>query len=248
MKKLIIKALPTRLYLEYRYRHFRKTKASLSAKYDEMRKVIGPEGYSFKPFDEKKCIFIHIPKCAGVSVNNSLFGCLAGGHTTLDEYIEIFEPNCLQSYFKFTIVRNPWDRLVSAYFFLQKGGFGSRDRIWFEEELSSFRSFDGFVTSWVNEKNIWKWHHFRPQYHYFQNKHDKVKVDFVGYLENLNHDFDVIAQRLGVHSALESANLGKHDSYMDYYTEDTKRIVEAVYHKDIELLGYDFHSAGVKGT
>ena len=95
-----------------------------------MRKKETDDGYSFKPFDQCGCIFIHIPKCAGVSVSKALFGNLAGGHSRVVDYQLVFNSNEYSNYFKFTFVRNPWDRLVSAFFFLKKGGFNDADKKW----------------------------------------------------------------------------------------------------------------------
>lgn len=203
------------------------------------------QGYSYKPFDDKKSIFVHIPKCAGVSVSKTIFGNLAGGHTTLDEYLNIFEPECIVTYFKFTIVRNPWDRLVSAYFFLKNGGFGKKDQAWFRKELGDFLDFEDFVKNWVNRTNIWKWHHFRPQYHYMLDKNEKVHLDFVAFLENIDADFVYIANRIGLDCTLPESNKSKHSSYINYYSEQMKNIVSEVYAQDIKMLGYEFDNSSL---
>jgi len=238
--------LPSSLYLEMRWRYFNATRTKKELEFiRSKRTVITSDSYSFKPFDDKKAIFVHVPKCAGVSVCRALFGNLAGGHTTLDEYLTIFEPKLVASYFKFTVVRNPWDRLVSAFHFLQGGGFNEEDRNWFSAELGRFVDFDGFVKGWLNKENIWKWPHFRPQYHYIVESRGKVHMDFTGFVENLEEDFRYIADRLGVNCALQEMNKGKHDDYRSYYNEETKRIVAGVYDTDIRLLGYNFDNSSL---
>jgi hypothetical protein len=204
------------------------------------RAVVTESGYSFKPFDDTKSLFIHIPKCAGISVSTALYGNLSGGHTTLDEYIRIFEPRNILSYFKFTIVRNPWDRLVSAFHFLKGGGFGEADRAWAEAELGRHEDFDGFVRGWLNASNIWKWYHFRPQYHYMLEKHRVIELDFIGRFESLESDFAWIAERVGARCTLPSINAGRHEPYTEYYCAATRDIVASVYAKDIAVLGYTF--------
>lgn len=246
MKQIILNALPRSFYLTLKRWDYKKRRKDAFERSQYLRTTVTENGYSYKPFDDKKAIFVHIPKCAGVSVNQTLFGNLAGGHTTLEEYLNVFEPHCINSYFKFTIVRNPWDRIVSAYFFLKKGGFGEEDRNWFNEELGSFSSFDDFVKRWLNKENIWKWHHFRPQYHYMLDKREKVPLDFVGFLENLDDDFSYITKKIGIRADLPRSNKSEHRNYQDYYNDETKEIVGEVYSKDIKMLGYNFDNTSLQ--
>lgn len=206
------------------------------------RVMITSSGYSLKPFDDKKAIFVHIPKCAGVSINKMFFGNLAGGHATLNDYTVIFEPKCINEYFKFTIVRNPWDRLVSAYFFLKSGGLNHEDRRFFEKELSQFNSFDDFVINWLTVDNIKKYHHFKPQLHYISEANEKVNLDFIGRLENIHNDLNYICKRLNFNKTLPLLNKSNHTNYKDYYNQKTIKIVQDVYGKDIDFLGYNFEN------
>lgn len=235
--------LPTRIYLELKWWDFKVTRRDAYEQLQNMRRTTTENGFSYKPFDETHAIFVHIPKCAGVSVNKTIFGSLAGGHTTLEEYLNIFEPKFILSYFKFTFVRNPWDRVVSAFFFLKGGGFRERDNIWFNKELSNYPDFDTFVKKWLNKTNIWKWPHFHPQYHYILDKREKVKLDFIGYFENINDDFNYITTRIGINRTLTSSNRSNHISYIDCYNDETKDIVAKVYEEDIKLLGYSFDNS-----
>ena len=100
------------------------------------RRVETEDGYTYKPYDDFQCIFVHIPKTAGMSICQSLFGNLAGGHATLADYQIIFAKHEFDNYFKFSFVRNPWDRVYSAYNFLKKGGATDFDRQWAMPMLS----------------------------------------------------------------------------------------------------------------
>ncbi len=246
MKDLLLSKLPTKPYLILKGLHYKRAYKEDYKHLQSLRKKISNKGYSFKPFDKYKTIFIHIPKCAGVSVNHTLFGNLAGGHTTLNEYLGIFEAESITNYFKFTIVRNPWDRLVSAYFFLKKGGFEKADKEWFESEISQYESFEQFVTEWVNKENILRYNHFHPQTNYIFDKYKKVPIDFVGFFENLDNDFEYIAEKIGVSERLPRKNAGEHKRYQDYYNEKTIEIVAKVYEEDIRVLGYDFENTNIE--
>src|SRR5437868_3464466 len=112
---------------------------------------------------ESRCIFVHIPKSAGISIRHSLSLNL-GSHTTLARYRSLLPPRVFENCFKFTFVRNPWDRLVSAFLFLKKGGKGNEK--WARKHLSAYDDFEAFVRQWVTRKNIWSFAHFRPQFQF----------------------------------------------------------------------------------
>jgi hypothetical protein len=97
--------------------------------------------------DEHQCIFIHIPKAAGTSVALTLFG-EPSRHVPWFEYYQA-NPRKFRKYFKFAFVRNPWDRLVSSYFFLRKGGLCDADATWAAENLNAYSDFGQFVRGWV---------------------------------------------------------------------------------------------------
>jgi hypothetical protein len=210
------------------------------AAFQRLRQGCNENGYSLLPFDEKKCIYIHVPKCAGVSVNKALLGCLGGGHTTLRQYRRIFGFREFESYFKFSFSRNPWDRLVSAFHFLKQGGFNEADARWAERNLSGYEVFDDFVKNWLTEERIFSYHHFRPQCHYLCLSKGRVGVDFLGKLETLDVDFKKICDHLGVACSLPEFNKSQRNGYADYYDSKAKDIVYRLYNEDIKTLGYSF--------
>jgi len=199
-------------------------------------------GNTCRPFDERHCIFVHIPKCAGIAVCQSLFGVPSCGHKPLRLFQIMYSPEEFRSYFKFTVVRNPWDRLVSAYCFLKDGGINERNRLWAEANLAGYENFGAFVHDWVNPKNIQSSHHFTPQCDFICIEKNRPAVDFIGRHERLAEDFARICERLNVKATLQAWNKGQSRArdYREYYTPETRRIVAEVYADDIELLGYEF--------
>src|SRR5690242_8686296 len=79
------------------------------------------EERSLRPFIRTNSIFVHVPKAAGVSIARALYGDLGMGHMTLAEYRTVFRQRAFDKMFKFAFVRNPFDRLHSAYHFLRAG-------------------------------------------------------------------------------------------------------------------------------
>ena len=209
-------------------------------------KTVEPEQLSlptFKPFLDKKCIFLHIPKTAGISLGYSLFGRHTGNHTTLQEYQIAFSEEEYNDLYKFAFVRNPWDRLLSAYMFLKAGGRNPGDAAWAQRHLGDYTGFDTFVKHWVSEENIQKGMHFKPQSQFITvPNNDEVGVDFLGKFENLEADFKRLREELqfGDDLIFKNKTASKVKKYQSYYTQESKEVVAKVYQRDIELLGYSF--------
>ncbi len=253
MIKRTAKNLLWRLPLEYRRRLFSNAYLRKHGLFHGLPYSTGadPARSSLKPFYDNRCIFVHIPKAAGISVGTGLFGGVTGNHLSVLEYQTIFSNQEFEQFFKFTFVRNPWDRAVSAYFFLKKGGRNQGDLRWSQKYLSRYRDFDAFVKGWLSARNVRLGRHFRPQYTYLclPGKRDPV-VDFIGRYETLVTDYETIRAKLGIGTALNSINVteGKQKDFRDYYSEEAKAIVADVYRRDIELFGYDFDNHSLENT
>ena len=134
----------------------------------------------------------------------------------------------IHQYFKFTVIRNPFDRAVSAFHALQqysKKWPGMEFKTFVKTELAA----KGYM---VNE-------HFFPQYPnvYFKKL---PMLDFVARLENIERDFEVIADVIGCDPNLPWENRSRHEHYSTYYDEESRAIVESIYKLDIDLFGYQF--------
>ena len=137
-------------------------------------------------------------------------------------------------YFKFTIVRNPWDRILS--FYLNK--IHGKDV--YTENYSSFSECKTLrdTISILMTKNLKDCDvHYQLQIECFPSDN----IDFIGRFENLQHDFNIICDKIGIpRQQLPHKNKSKHKSYTEYYDEETKSIVAEKYAKDIEYFGYKF--------
>lgn len=198
---------------------------------------------SMKSTIKKKCLFVHIPKAAGISVAKSLFDTTAGSHTSIRHYQIMFKQEEYRKFFTFTFVRNPWDRLVSAYFFLKNGGISRSDALWAEKNMTGYTNFNAFVTDLRNKREIVRSTHFIPQHEFICGDGHNIEVDFIGRFERINRDFVHICNKLDMTAELMYANRtqGRRD-YRHYYTDETAEITGKIYEKDIKLLGYEFES------
>ncbi|WP_419174090.1 sulfotransferase family 2 domain-containing protein [Desulfosediminicola sp.] len=202
------------------------------------------KGYTYTCFDNTKSIFVHIPKAAGISVCDSLYNSFAGGHTTLAEYEVIFSRKDFQNYFKFAFVRNPWDRLFSAYTFLRKGGFNEVDQKWMQDNIADYKCFKSFVMDWLSQDNVSKKVHFLPQSTMLKSLDGNgIGVDFVGRYENLEEDFNYVRERIRSGRKLVKLNQTNRfpGYYKEYYDSEMIKKVELIYKEDLDLLGYKYH-------
>jgi hypothetical protein len=196
---------------------------------------------TLRSFDAHRCIFFHIPKNAGISVAMALFNNGGAPHYDARQFRLIFGADFWR-YFKFTFVRNPFTRLVSAYEFLKRGGHPAfpRDAAFNKHVLSGYRDFDDFVLQWLTPGRRWMIPHFRPQVEYL-TLNNRVVMDFIGRYENLTTEFAKAAGRLGIDAQLPHLNRTSVEdmSMASHYSNDAVvRRVTDVYRKDFELLVY----------
>jgi hypothetical protein len=190
---------------------------------------------ALKTFDKNKAIFFHIPKTGGNSIFESLFEKEQWGHRDVTYYRFVFGKKKFDSYFKFCFVRNPYDRLYSAYCFLKKGGMNENDQKFNSSYLSKYSSFEDFIVNGLHKEEIINWVHFKPQSSFILDKKGKLVVNFVGKLENIKPDFNRLKSILNKENAtLTHLNKSKKESVE--LSKSCKKIIKTVYQKDFELF------------
>ena len=178
--------------------------------------------------DRLKCIFIHIPKCGGISIDEALFGEKVGHKNYID--FKIYDTvRCLE-YTKFTVVRDPIDRFISAFYFLKSGGRNVTDFAWAQEYLSRCEEPEELIEAMRADSSlldsIFKWQHFRPQYTFLLGELDQIEMDYILRFNHLEDDFDELVRALGISARLPHANKTK--------SKAVKQM--ALKHKSIEFL------------
>ena len=199
-------------------------KIIFKSKYAYLKHEITENGYSIKQCILTNSIFVHIPKSAGVSINKSLYGSLGGGHLRISDYQILLKRKIFKECYKFTFVRNPWDRVLSAYFFLFSGGFGDVD-INVHKIILKYFDFNTFIKEGLLKDQLWKTKHFLPQIDYLKDNNNEINIDFIGRFENIDQDYEFITKELDFAKPLKKLNknlINKNKTYQDYYDIESK--------------------------
>ena len=206
------------------------------------RNQVFKQGTLLNAFYKSKTIFIHIPKTAGISLIKAIYGDVTlSGHRSL--YFNRIALNIQNdSYFSFSFVRNPFDRLYSTYIFLKKGGVNQHDQRAFDNYLSKFKDFKDFVLHGLDDNLIYQIIHLIPQHEYLCDYNDNILVDFIGKFENLDDDIYLLSKKLKKDIKLTHNNYNKYKykHYRQVYTELMIEKVSKIYQKDLEIFGYGF--------
>jgi len=228
-----------------------------------------------------KKIFVHIPKCAGMTIRrsaqleqrihhvdsvddlkskdyfNGLVNCMMEtektGPNPTRAQIGVghcrwrdIHPSLRSTMDSFAVIRNPWDRVVSRYFFARKVVYVEGKDPVGKFKLDSFEDF-------LEERNEWggieyMWHRairgWFPAKEHVSDSEGNVRCDIIRF-ENLNEDLEKYFGILKMDRARNVTGLNE-GSYTDLYNDKTIQIVADWYKDDIETWGYDFDTGPTK--
>lgn len=199
-----------------------------------------------------KFIYVHIPKTAGTSVTTLLssfttlfdleIGATEFGEKIQDAYFERFEirkhstlteihhlvgENIFNSFYKFSFVRNPFDRIFSAYNFLREWESPQKD---FNNLMRGFKTFSQFIQSDFLAYSSVPDHMFLPQSHWLENEASEVDLNFVGRVEYLAHDIGYVLDTLKLNTKKNEIKL----QYLNESIGESSKI--KIDFKDIEKI------------
>jgi len=216
-----------------------------------------------------KCIFVEVPKTGSSSIR-SIVGCPEKAHRSIIEIKNQITEQQFDEYFKFGYVRNPWDRAVSLYNRIcnkrkrivegRSKNTLNRDHEFIISQI--LRDVDYSPPMIINKytnltqdipfNDFIKLHKyatdtcFHPtqkkyQLDFLTNSSGQVIVDFIGRFENLDQDFNIVCDKIGIpQQTLPHKNKSTHKHYTEYYDDKSRRIIMNRFDKDIEYFGYKF--------
>jgi hypothetical protein len=229
------------------------------------RKLIKRFKFWWKIFLERKCIFIHIPKNAGTSVEYCLAPKLVeprSQHATSLELREMWK-SMFQKLFKFAFYRDPVSRLVSAFSYLYEGGNGQATDMYWSNVLRKYDSFDDFVSETFqkpHEESIEKesfssqnskpvaWMnlpvHFVPQHFFVSDLKGNLLVDRLFHIDDIEHEnFQIQLQQYLKNINLKTkrrSSVTLKNRILSELRESTRLLIKEAYHMDYTLANHVF--------
>lgn len=209
------------------------------------------------------CIFIHIPKTGGTSIENMIWSPeeitkknLYGGWLKKPFRKKILKParnkyqtgglqhllakqikkeignKFFDQALKFTMVRNPWDKVISQYKYMFK-----------RDDLMQFIGMDKNTTviqylELISKKKHVQW---EKQHKFFLGNNGEILADHILRFENFNMEISRILKKLDIEfDTILHLRKGTRGHYSKFYNDETKEFVANMYSNDIELLGYSY--------
>jgi hypothetical protein len=192
----------------------------------------------------RKIIFIHIPKTAGSSIEHLLrdegryeldFIGVRNGRSThhyMGIELKMILKELYPKYYKFSFVRNPYDRIISEYFWCRIKDVGYKFNKTFDEFLD-------YVEDVIKNKKFFKPienDHFIPQYSFlfFNNK---LLVNNIFKYEDIETIVPLIKKKLKINTVLQ--HLNKSNKNEITLTDQQKERIYNLYKNDFQTFNYE---------
>lgn len=197
---------------------------------------------------EHSAIFVHIPKTAGTTMLDVL-----GAQSVFDTHAPALtyravDPALFARAFKFTIVRNPWDRFASSFHFMKSGTDWPMQQEWAARHIGEL-DFAGFVDRLRNplfRQVVMSERFFWPQSFWLTDRKGRLMVDAIYRFEELSTGLPEIAKRLGIRPSGRIPTRRKSDRTdinSLYADAQMVELVGRLYAQDVERFGYRFEPA-----
>jgi hypothetical protein len=178
-------------------------------------------------------IFIHIPKNGGTSIKRCLYR-EDPGHLT-SRFYAFAAPELLDSSDSFAIIRDPFDRFMSAFDFLIRGG-GNDARIQAPvmRRLSHIRTLDDYLDYLEGIQGDWflSDNTARPQWWYISDKMRRIRIKNLYLLGAHDRGISFFLNRHGVSAA---TYLNKTDRFTFEVNDLQRRRIYQLYHVDLSI-------------
>lgn len=153
-------------------------------------------------------------------------------HSTLADIEGLIDQDEIERFFTFTMVRNPWDRVVSYYHWLRDQSFDHP-----AITLAKAEDFSGFLS----HPMTWRTLKETPARFYMTDVRGQEICDAYIRLEHLTEDATPLADHLGFPLHLFKVNASsRRKDYRSYYSDSDASFLAEICAEDIARFGYDY--------
>jgi hypothetical protein len=135
-------------------------------------------------------------------------------------------------FYKFSIVRNPWDKAVSQF-----SSMANRDDL---RDFIGMKNGDGFKTyiDLISRRRHVQW---EPQVNFLRDSNGELLVDHIGRFETFSESVHHVLKVIGITvNAIPHENATYRGPYPGYYDDESREMIASLYAADIEAFGYSF--------
>jgi hypothetical protein len=167
-------------------------------------------------------------------------------HTYMNQVCGLDEEKW-NTYFKFTFIRDPYKKLVSAFFYLKAAHYSFEDKNYEEDcffKLSSFFNYTNHI------KNIGYFHSIMTQNDHLLNNNNKIDVNYIGNLNTFDSDFCAILNILGItdfkhtvnqpiNTILNKSNMYEWEKFHENYTKSVLDSTNKIFADDFSVFQFN---------
>lgn len=182
----------------------------------------------------EKLLQIHIPKTGGMSIQR----CCKINNIPLINYGHAFASTIsnIDNFFSFSIVRNPYDRFLSSYYFYKHSKLGTEE---VKNAIQGYNTFEEFCLGFKNFKYNSDTQYIK-QKDFVIDEQGKIIVDYIGKFEELEKHWKLICEINGInYKPLPHINSTKHKYFDNEYNNKMKEVVYSLFEEDFKLFKYD---------
>ena len=135
-------------------------------------------------------------------------------------------PQKWDTYYKFCFIRNPYDRIISGWYHVNKLNI----------------PFSNYLNLYNRCNDVEFMHVFMPQVRNIINEKGKLDINFIGQFENLEEDFQKVLKNIGVkdiiHEVSKKMNKREHDAFYTYFSQGALNKVNVILKEDFKYLNF----------
>ncbi len=154
-------------------------------------------------------------------------------HSTVRDIEGLVTPEQMRDYFVFTLVRNPWDRMVSYYHWLRGQGFDHP-----AVQLAKSTDFAGFLRAPSTQLSF----RATPISSYVTDAQGVERANSFIRLEHVEEDLAPLEAHLGfaLHPLPHENRSARIGDFREVYTSELVEIVASCCADDVVRFGYDY--------